>query len=66
MPNSQNAADIVDERTHPISRALAQVIDQIHADYEAVMAKRCDRRGNFDPNKLPDDRVCIPAGKSDG
>jgi hypothetical protein len=56
-----NAAEIVDERTHPISRALAHAIEEIHADYEAIMARRKDARGNFDPLKLPDDRPCLSA-----
>ncbi len=57
-----NAAEIVDERAHPISRALSHAMDEIHADYEAVMARRRDKEGNFDPLKLPDDRPCIRAG----
>jgi hypothetical protein len=57
-----NAAEIVDERTHPVSRALAHALDEIHADYAAVMAKRTDARGNFDPLKMPDERPLIKAG----
>jgi hypothetical protein len=52
-----------DALVHPASQRLAAAIDQIHADYEAVMAKRTDRKGHFDPMKLPDDRECIPAGR---
>lgn len=54
-----NTTEIVDERTHPISRALTKAMDEIHADYAAVMQKRKDADGNFDVMKLPDDRPCL-------
>lgn len=54
-----NSTQIVDERTHPVDRALAKAMEEIHADYERVMALRCDAEGNLEPMRLPDDRPLV-------
>jgi len=59
-----NTSEIVDQRTHPVDRALSKAMDGIHADYERVMRERTVN-GYFDPMLLPKGRVCIPASNSD-
>lgn len=54
-----NMTELVDQRTHPVSVALAKAMDEIHADYARIMELREDAEGNFDPLKLPDNRPCV-------
>lgn len=53
--------NVTDSQANPIGENLARAMDQIHADYEAVMKQRTDKAGNFDPMLLPKGRECIPA-----
>lgn len=57
----QRQDEIKDKLVHPISVALTRAMEQVHLDYDAIMQKRKDKSGNFDPMKLPDDRACIKA-----
>jgi hypothetical protein len=56
-----NKTDLIDQAAHPADRQIAAAMQAIHDDYARTLEKRRDRFGNLDPNKLPDDRPCIPA-----